>query len=95
MNSQEQNSVRLLPNQGVLTSPEAHEDILQQLLSLYCELFNHDGFGDIRIEMRILRRGQKEIILHCGKQYRYVLDCQQALANESVLKHLLKRDLLS
>jgi hypothetical protein len=77
-----------------LTSPQAHEQILQQLLGLYCDLFRHDGFGEFRIEMRILRRGQKEVIVHCGKQYRYVLDCKQALANESALKHLLKRDLL-
>ena len=79
---------------SLLTSPEAHEQIFEQLISLYCDLFNHDGFGDIRIEMRILRRNQKELIIHCGKQYRYVLDCNQALANESSLKHLLKRDLL-
>ena len=77
-----------------LTSPKAHHKIFDQLASLYCELFNHDGFGDIRIEMRILRRNQKEVIIHCGKQYRYVLDCDQALASESALKHLLKRDLL-
>jgi hypothetical protein len=34
----------------------------------------HDGFGDIRVEVRILKRKQKEVILHCGKQYRYVID---------------------
>jgi len=81
-------------NKELLTSPAAHEAIFMNLVRLYSELFNHDGFGDIRIEMRILRRGQKEIIIHCGKQHRYVLDCQQALANESALKHMLKRDLL-
>ena len=79
---------------ALLTSPEAHEKIIEQFAKLYSELFNHDGFGDIRIEMRILRRSQKEVILHCGKQYRYVLDCNQALADESALRHLLKRDLL-
>lgn len=85
------------PSEGsreVLASPAAHEAIFLNLIRLYSELFNHDGFGDIRIEMRILRRSQKEVIIHCGKQYRYVLDCQQALASESALKHLLKRDLL-
>ncbi|OUS30940.1 hypothetical protein A9Q99_05255 [Gammaproteobacteria bacterium 45_16_T64] len=79
----------------MLTNPKAHEKIFDQLAKLYCDLFTHDGFGDIRIEMRILRRNQKEIIIHCGKQYRYVLDCDQALASESAIKHLLKRDLLS
>ena len=79
---------------ALLTSPAAHEEIVELLAKLYCDLFNHDGFGDMRIEMRILRRSQKEVIIHCGKQYRYVFDCNQALADESALKHLLKRDLL-
>lgn len=74
---------------------KAHEAVLDQLIDLYSSLFAHDGFGDIRIEMKILRRGQKEIIIHCGKQYRYVLDCDQALASESKIKHLLKRDILA
>jgi hypothetical protein len=88
------NSLETTEAPSLLTSPKAHEQIFEQLLTLYCDLFNHDGFGDIRVEMRILRRNQKELIIHCGKQYRYVLDCNQALANESALKHLLKRDLL-
>lgn len=87
-----ESSKGLLKN--VLTTPEDHEAILQHILKIYSDLFSHDGFGEIRIEMRILRRGQKEVIIHCGKQYRYVLDCKQALINESALKHALKRDLL-
>ena len=48
--------------------------VLDKLTGLYLEAFNHDGFAEIRVEMRILRRGQKEVILHCGKQYRFVVD---------------------
>ena len=51
-----------------------NEDVMLKLAELYTGLFEHDGFGDIRIEMRILHRGQKEVILHCGKQYRFVVD---------------------
>lgn len=51
-----------------------HGDVLGKLQDLYQEVFAHDGYGDIRVEMRILRRGQKEVIIHCGKQYRYVVD---------------------
>jgi hypothetical protein len=47
------------------------------LLGLFDELFEHDGFGALRVEMRILRRGQKEVILDCGKQYRFVVDFQE------------------
>lgn len=49
-------------------------DVLNRFARLYSELFAHDGFGDLRVEMKILRKGQKEIILHCGKQYRFIVD---------------------
>ncbi len=51
-----------------------NQDVLDQFAQLYREVFEHDGYGDIRLEMRILRRGQKEVIIHCGKQYRFVVD---------------------
>jgi hypothetical protein len=51
-----------------------NQEVLEQFARLYEEVFAHDGYGDIRIEMRILRRGQKEVIIHCGKQYRFVVD---------------------
>jgi hypothetical protein len=77
-----------------LVNAEQHKTVLTQLIDLYSDLFSHDGYGDIRIEMKILRRGQKEVILHCGKQHRYVLDCDQAMKAESPIKALLKKDLL-
>ena len=53
----------------------AQGSVLAKFNDLYQEAFAHDGFAEIRVEMRILRRGQKEVILHCGKQYRFVVDC--------------------
>ena len=49
--------------------------VLRKLNELYHEAIANDGFAEIRIEIRILRRGQKEVILHCGKQYRFIVDC--------------------
>ncbi len=46
----------------------------EKLFQLFDEVLGHDGFGEIRVEMKILKRKQKEIILHCGKQYRFVVD---------------------
>jgi len=48
--------------------------VLARLVELYRDIILHDGFGEIRLEVRILRKGQKEVIIHCGKQYRYVVD---------------------
>jgi hypothetical protein len=45
-----------------------------KLLELFDDVLTHDGFGEIRVEMKILKRKQKEVILHCGKQYRFVID---------------------
>lgn len=46
----------------------------EKLLELFDEVLLHDGFGEIRVEIKILKRKQKEVILHCGKQYRFVVD---------------------
>jgi hypothetical protein len=48
-----------------------------KLLELFDDIIHHDGFGDIRVEVRILKRKQKEVILHCGKQYRFVVDAPE------------------
>ncbi|MGH6645479.1 hypothetical protein [Aquabacterium sp.] len=45
-----------------------------KLLSLLDEVLSHDGFGSVRVDVRLLKRGQKEVILDCGKQYRFVVD---------------------
>lgn len=79
----------------LIKSENKHEEIIAQMAKVYIELFNHDGYGDFKIEMRILRRGQKEVIIHCGKQYRYVIDCDDALKAENPIKALLKRDILA
>lgn len=54
----------------------SHEAAKKKLLEVYDELFKHDGFGNFQVEMKILKRQQKEIIIDCGKQYRFVLDYQ-------------------
>lgn len=51
-----------------------HEEVLAKVSTLYADLTAHDGYGELRIEVRVLKRGQKEVIIHCGKQYRYVVD---------------------
>jgi hypothetical protein len=59
-----------------------NRDVLNKFAELYGEVFSHDGYGDIRVEMKIMKRGQKEIIIHCGKQYRYVIDFTSSEASE-------------
>lgn len=54
--------------------PKEHNEIIQKIRALYADLFFHDGYAEIGIEMRFLKRGQKEVIIHCGKDFRYVVD---------------------
>ncbi len=63
-------------------STHNHHDVLDKLVELYQDVYGHDGYGEIRVEVRIQRRGQKEVILHCGKQYRYVLDFNPQLKSK-------------
>lgn len=51
-----------------------HVAVLSKLSELYSEAISHEGFAEIRIDVKILRKGQKEVILHCGKQYRFIVD---------------------
>ena len=53
---------------------DRHEDVKERISALYNMLVEHDGYGEMHIDFRILKKGQKEIIIHCGKQYRYVVD---------------------
>ncbi len=48
--------------------------VKKELLKIFDDAFQHDGFSDIHIEMKILKRRQKEVIIHYGKQHRFVLD---------------------
>jgi len=46
----------------------------QKMLEVFRDLVKHNGFGEFKVEVRILKRKQKEVIIHCGKQYRFVMD---------------------
>ncbi len=56
-----------------------NKDVKAEISKLYDEIFAHNGYGEIKIDMRILKRGQKEIIIHCGKQYRFVVDWENKI----------------
>lgn len=57
-----------------MTRISSSEEIKNHLSSLFDELLRHNGYGQLQIDMRLLRRGQKEVVLRCGKEYRFVVD---------------------
>ena len=52
---------------------QEHDKVTAKLLELYKDLFRHNGFGEMRMEIKFLKKGQKEVIIKCGKDYRYVV----------------------
>lgn len=59
------------------TLEKTSDPLKRKLLQLLDDVLRHDGFGEIRVEVKILKRQQKEVILHCGKQYRFVVDMSE------------------
>ncbi|WP_208609857.1 hypothetical protein [Desulfofustis glycolicus] len=56
------------------TGNATRDQVVGKLEQLFDEVLGHDGYGRIEVDMKILRKGQKEVVLRCGKEYRYVLD---------------------
>jgi len=54
----------------------------QKMLEVFKELMQHDGFGEFKVEVKILKRKQKEVIIYCGKQYRFVMDVNETLYSD-------------
>ena len=55
----------------------SNKEVKAKISKLYDEIFSHDGFGEMTVEIKILKKEQKEVIIHCGKQYRFVVDYKQ------------------
>jgi len=55
--------------------PSTHEAVLARIEDLYRMLFEHSGYGEMEIEIRFLRKHEKEVLIKCGKQYRFVVPC--------------------
>ncbi len=55
--------------------PSSHDAVLARITDLYQMLFAHSGYGEMSIEIRFLRKHEKEVLIKCGKQYRFVVPC--------------------
>lgn len=58
--------------------PSSHAAVLARIEDLYRMLFAHSGYGEMAIEIRFLRKHEKEVLIKCGKQYRFVVPCDCA-----------------
>jgi hypothetical protein len=58
-----------------------HEAVLARIEELYRMLFAHSGYGEMEIEIRFLRKHEKEVLIKCGKQYRFIVPCDTPAAD--------------
>ena len=54
----------------MMTKKITNTHVTEKMLELYDDTFRHNGFAEMKIEIRILRKGQKEVIIYCGKHDR-------------------------
>ena len=59
-------------NEYLKRSPDAAA-AWQKLGELFVDVLSHSGFGEIRVDVRWLSKGRKEVVLSSGKQYRFVV----------------------
>ena len=53
------------------------EKAKEKLLNSFDYLLNHNGSGHLEVNTKILKRGQKEIIIQCSRSHRYVVDMKE------------------
>jgi hypothetical protein len=59
---------------------DTNRDVIKKIGELYTHLYEHDGYGEMTVSMRILKRNQKEVIVRCGCEHRYVVDWKNGSA---------------
>lgn len=57
------------------------EETKRRLLQAFDYLFEFEGFGKLEVDLKILKRGQKEILIRGGREYRFIVDTQPATAS--------------
>ena len=56
---------------------DGEEKAKEKLLNSFDYLLNHNGSGHLDVNTKILKRGQKEIIIQCSRSHRFVVDMKE------------------
>ena len=62
---------------------QAVKRLKTRLNALLDEYLLHDGWGHLEMDMRILARHQKEVVIRAGREYRFVVDFQNTPAEKA------------
>ena len=56
---------------------DGEEKAKEKLLNSFEYLLSHNGSGHLEVNTKILKRGQKEIIIQCSRSHRFVVDMKE------------------
>ena len=56
---------------------DGEEKAKEKLLNSFDYLLNHNGSGHLEVNTKILKRGQKEVIIQCSRCHRFIVDLQE------------------
>lgn len=66
---------------AILEAP-AVKKLKTRLNALVDEYLLHDGWGHLDMDMKILSRHQKEVVIRAGREFRFLVDFQNAPAQK-------------
>lgn len=52
--------------------------IKSAILKTFDFLMQHNGAGKMEVSIKLLKRGQKEVLIQCGRTYRFVVNAEEA-----------------
>jgi hypothetical protein len=47
--------------------------VMAKVGALLSEILDHQGFGEIKIDVKWIKQGHKEVLISAGKQFRFVV----------------------
>ena len=56
---------------------DGEEKAKEKLLNSFEYLLSHNGSGHLEVNTKILKRGQKEIVIQCSRSHRFVVDMKE------------------
>ena len=60
-----------------MNAADSEEKAKEKLLKSFEYLLCHNGSGHLEVNTKILKRGQKEILIQCSRCHRFVVDMKE------------------
>jgi formylmethanofuran dehydrogenase subunit E len=60
-----------------MNTEDSEEKAKEKLLNSFEYLLSHNGSGHLEVNTKILKRGQKEILIQCSRCHRFVVDMKE------------------